>query len=248
MLKDCSVQVLTPPLAPWNPLPAMQRDLSCVSFIAMHMAPSSTAILLLLCAFQCASKEITGVSPSQNYHSISMDTMNDDRIMCVSSISKTCPMLPAWVLLQSPDQPPLGCLLPQGQFHGPVSVTKDVSALLSLSGCEGPSESRRTTSEGGPSLYWPVFVSFQEFCFPQKRGNSGMSQMLSWLGAGAVAAARPLWQECVSSHPDASLAQQDLSCSGSTVRPGGSSTILFLTFKAVPLTSVLYSDTREPKL
>lgn len=56
---------------------------------------------------------------------------------------------------------------------------------------EGPSESHRTTCEASPSL---TSVS-KSFVFHSKGATQGMSQMLPRLGAGAVAAARPLWKE-----------------------------------------------------
>lgn len=104
MQKDCSVQVLTLTLGSWNPQPAMQRTLSCVSFIINAHGSGSTVTtltsVLLFCAsllklFQCASKEITGVSPSQNYHHISMDTKMMTELSTFLPITKTCLMLPA---------------------------------------------------------------------------------------------------------------------------------------------------------
>lgn len=75
----------------------------------------------------------------------------------------------------------------------------------------------------------PSSVS-RSFGFHSKGLIQRMSQELPWLGAGAVAAARPLRQELLSSHPDASqLGTAVFVLQGSTA-PDGFPTLLPLTF------------------
>lgn len=132
------------------------------------------------------------------------------------------------------------------QFHGSVSATKNVSALLSL-------VVKAPMNPAGPPVrlaYCFTYQCFQEFCFPQKRVDSG-----------DVTDAVPAGSTCCgcSQAPMAGISLKPPRC-----RPAWHSSIcpawapqsdlvafqpfFFLPSIAVPLTSVLYSDTSEPKL
>lgn len=144
---------------------------------------------------------------------------------------------------ESYHQPLLCCLFPQVQFHSPVSVTKNVSALLSLS----------VPPPTGPSVRLAHLCTdqcFQEFCFPQQRGNSGHVTDTALAGSRSCGCTqapvagvnlkpprcKPAWQSCIC---PAWAPQSDLVA----FQP-----FSFLPSKAVQLTSVLYSDICEPKL
>lgn len=124
-------------------------------------------------------------------------------------ISKTCPMLHAQVFLQS--RYLLHCARLSSiatPRSGPSRRGGVCSALPSLSGRKGPSE-----SQSQPSMRLAHVCTnqhFQEFCLPQTWSDSGAS-LMPWLQPGPRGRRDP---QATQGH--ASLAKPCLSCSGSS--------------------------------